>query len=160
MPIIFFPDSICFFTHAGMSFSASISISIFMTLALAPPCRGPESAPTPAATPAYICAFVETTSRQAKVEALKVWSACSIRHTSSSRTVSGSGFFPVSCQRKFPACDKFSSGWRGARPFLILCQAATMKGMRAISLIAFLTFASLVSSANSVSEAARSGTAA
>ena len=80
-----------------------------MTWALAPPCRLPERAPTPAATPAYIWARVETTSRQAKVEALKEWSAWSTRMVSRSRAISASGSLPVSCHRKLPAWERASS---------------------------------------------------
>jgi len=58
--------------------AASLS-SICMTLAFAPPCSAPDSEPTPAVTAAYMCAWVEATSRAAKVEALKACSACSTR---------------------------------------------------------------------------------
>ena len=65
-----------------------------MTLALAPPWSAPESEPTAAATAAYMWAWVEATSRAAKVEALKECSACSTSAVSMARTPSASGTLP------------------------------------------------------------------
>ncbi|MNN26278.1 hypothetical protein D3C81_1397790 [compost metagenome] len=65
-----------------------ISSSIFSTASLAPPCAGPHSAVTPAATEAYGLAPVEPTRRTVEVEAFCSWSACRTNSRSSALTTS------------------------------------------------------------------------
>ncbi|CAM5419876.1 hypothetical protein SCYAM73S_01315 [Streptomyces cyaneofuscatus] len=62
----------------------------------APPCSGPESAPTAATRQAATSAPVEATTRAVNVEALKPWSTVEMRYCSTARTRSGSGSVPVS----------------------------------------------------------------
>ena len=62
-----------------------------MTATLAPPCSGPHSAQTPAATDAYRFACDDPTMRTVDVEQFCSWSACSSSSWSSARTTTSSG---------------------------------------------------------------------
>lgn len=65
----------------------------------APPCSGPDSAPTAATRQAAMSAPVEATTRAVNVEALKPWSTVEIRYCSTARARAGSGSEPVSMYR-------------------------------------------------------------
>ncbi len=60
----------CSRTHASTLSGSFTSMRFFMTWALAPPCNGPDRAPTPADTAAYMLARVEATTLEVNVEAL------------------------------------------------------------------------------------------
>ena len=67
----------------------------------APPCSGPERAPSAATTQAATSAPVDATTRAVNVEALKPWSTVRQRYRSTARTCSGAGSVPVIIQRWF-----------------------------------------------------------
>ena len=74
-----------------------IRFSIRSTASLAPPCSGPKSAATPAATAEYGSTWLDPTERTALVEQFCSWSACRMNSTSSALTSrsSASNFFSL-----------------------------------------------------------------
>ena len=77
-------------THLSASPAASTSSSIFSTRAGAPPCSGPESAPTAPLSAAATSAPVEAMTRAVNVEAFIPCSAAEIQYASIALTWSGS----------------------------------------------------------------------
>src|SRR5579884_1465598 len=73
-----------------------ISRSILITRSLAPPWSGPFSVPIAEVMAECISESVEAVTRAAKVEALKLWSACRISATSKQRASSALGTWPLS----------------------------------------------------------------
>ena len=69
---------------------AWIVSSMRRTASFAPPCSGPDRAPTPAATEAYILASAEPTSLTVEVEQFCSWSAWRMRSMSRAFTIAGS----------------------------------------------------------------------
>src|SRR5262245_61101239 len=77
-------------TQRSGSPSAATSASIGFTYAGAPPCNGPESAPTPADSAAPQSAPVDAATRAVKVDALRPCSAVQIQYVSIALTCLGS----------------------------------------------------------------------
>ena len=65
----------------------------------APPCRGPERAPTAPHTAAARSAPVDVITLAVKVEALKPWSSTKMRYCSTALASAGSGSAPRSIHR-------------------------------------------------------------
>ena len=73
-------------------------------------------------------ALVEATCLAVNVEALNVWSACSMRHTSNIFSTSGSGLSPDIICRKLAAWPSDGSGSTRGRLLRMRCQLATIVG--------------------------------
>src|SRR6185437_9091380 len=100
-------------TQPSASPISATSSSIGFTYAGAPPCSGPESAPTADESAAPQSAPVEATTRAVKVEALRPCSAVQIQYVSIALTCLGSAS-PRQRRRNFSAavvpCATTSSG--------------------------------------------------
>ena len=99
------------------------------TRSLAPPCKGPCSAPTAELHTVYGSASVDATTRAAKVDAFIVWSACRISATSRIRAASSGGRSPVSIHRKLAAVSSSGSGATGSSSLRARWKAATSTGV-------------------------------
>ena len=83
------------------SFRMPISSKVCITASLAPPCRGPLSAPIAPVTAECRSESVEVITRAVKVEALNECSAYSTIETRNASTTSGAASSPNVIQRKF-----------------------------------------------------------
>ena len=83
-----------------------ISSSMYITSSLAPPWSGPLRVPTAVVMALYMSLRVAMVTRAAKVDALRPWSACRMRHTSRPFAMASVGFSPLSIHRKFVAMSK------------------------------------------------------
>src|ERR671919_3147824 len=99
-----------FWMYARALGGSLISVIIFITCSLAPPCGGPLSAAIAAVVAEWMSLSVAAHTRAANVDAFMVWSAWSVRQRSKMRAWSSSGLSPVSMYRKLAAWVRFGSG--------------------------------------------------
>ena len=119
-----------------MFFTSPISSSIRNTASFAPPCSGPYSAATPAATAEYGSTCDEPTARTAFVEQFCSWSAWRMNSTSIARAKTGCASYLGSdiraiIDKKLSAYGSELSGYTYGRPFTCRYAKAARVGILA-----------------------------
>ena len=122
------PLSSASFTQRSASPSFATSSSIGLTYAGAPPCSGPESAPTADESAAPASAPVDATTRAVNVDAFRPCSAVQIQYVSIALTCFGSAS-PRQRSRNFSAAVfpfATTSSDAGSRPSATAAERATI----------------------------------